>query len=113
LALLTNGNGVVQRRKVDRFGLTELFDVILIEGEVGFGKPDPRIYTRALGELMVAPAAAWMVGDNLEWDVAQPQRMGLLGVWVDVRGVGVPDSSAVRPHRIVRALSELRQLADP
>jgi putative hydrolase of the HAD superfamily len=109
LALLTNGSGAAQRVKISRFGLDDLFDSVLIEGELGFGKPDHRIYALALRELMIAAADAWMVGDNLEWDVAQPQRMGLVGIWVDARGAGLPETAIVRPDRIVRTLSELRQ----
>ena len=110
LALLTNGNGVIQRRKVSRFGLEDLFDLILIEGEVGFGKPDPRIYRQALEGLGVTPAETWMVGDNLEWDVFQPQRMGIFGIWVDMQGRGLPEGHDVQPNRIVRRLAELCQL---
>ena len=44
LALLTNGSAQMQRSKIDRFALAGHFDTILIEGEVGFGKPDPRVY---------------------------------------------------------------------
>ena len=109
LALLTNGGGVAQRTKVARFRLVELFDVILIEGELGYGKPDTRMYRLALDELEVAPTGAWMVGDKLEWDVAAPQRLGIFGVWVDIRGVGLPSVHSVRPNRIVRRLSELRE----
>ena len=76
---------------------------------MGFGKPDHRVYAMALRALMVAAADAWMVGDNLEWDVAQPQRMGLFGIWVDAQGAGLPETAIVRPDRIVRTLSELRQ----
>jgi putative hydrolase of the HAD superfamily len=53
-----------------------------------------------------------MIGDHLEWDVAQPQRMGLRGIWIDSRGRGLPDAPAVQPYRIVRQLSDLRSL-DP
>jgi putative hydrolase of the HAD superfamily len=107
LALLTNGASEAQRRKIARFGLTDLFDVILVEGEVGFGKPDERIYRLALQRVNVEPGHAWMVGDNLEWDVAAPQKLGLFTVWIDVKGEGLPASSDVRPNRIVRTLSEL------
>jgi putative hydrolase of the HAD superfamily len=109
LALLTNGNGAAQRSKIDRFRLAEFFDVILIEGELGFGKPDARVYGLALDGLGIGPNDAWMVGDNLEWDVAGPQRLGILGIWVDVRGAGLPTDHAVRPNRIVRRLAELRE----
>jgi putative hydrolase of the HAD superfamily len=108
LALLTNGGAQAQRGKITRFDLAPLFDAILIEGELGFGKPDPRVYTTALDALGVPPAEAWMVGDNLEWDVAEPQRQGILGIWVDVRGAGLPSGQTVRPDRIIRRLSELR-----
>jgi putative hydrolase of the HAD superfamily len=109
LALLTNGSADAQRSKINRFNLADLFDVILIEGELGFGKPDPRVYVRALDAVGVAACDAWMVGDNLEWDVAQPQRQGIAGIWVDVRGKGLPSGHAVRPNRIIRRLSDLRE----
>jgi putative hydrolase of the HAD superfamily len=108
LALLTNGAGGAQRRKIERFDLAELFDCILVEGEVGFGKPDERIYRRALQELAVDPAEAWMVGDHLEFDVAAPQQLGLFTVWIDVHGSSVPPGRDVRPDLIIRTLSELR-----
>ena len=112
LALLTNGAGEAQRRKIVRFALTDLFDAILVEGEVGFGKPDERVYERALSVLDVKPSDAWMVGDNLEWDVAAPQRLGLAGIWIDARGRGLPQHSSVRPDHIIRSLSELRSLIE-
>jgi putative hydrolase of the HAD superfamily len=108
LALLTNGAADAQRRKISRFGLASLFDVILVEGEVGFGKPDERIYRLALRELNVDPQNAWMVGDNLEWDVAAPQKLGLFTVWIDRHGKGLPAERGIRPDRIMKALSELR-----
>ena len=110
LALLTNGAAVAQRKKISRFELADLFDAILVEGELGFGKPDTRVYLRALDALGVKPADAWMVGDSLECDVAGPQRLGMIAVWIDTRGRGVPEQSAVRPDHIVRSLAELRSL---
>jgi len=112
LALLTNGGSKGQRRKIDRFGLAGLFDAILIEGEVGFGKPDPRIYAQALAALDVPATEAWMVGDNLEWDVAGPQREGIAGIWIDARGRGVPPEHTVRPDRIIARLADLRDALD-
>jgi putative hydrolase of the HAD superfamily len=112
LALLTNGAAAMQREKIARFRLEPLFDLILIEGELGFGKPDERIYLRALRELAIAPGHTWMIGDNLEWDVEQPQKLGITGIWVDRAGTGVPASHAVRPDLIVRNLGDLREHCD-
>ncbi len=109
LALLTNGSAVSQRGKVEKFRLAELFDLILIEGELGYGKPDTRVYRLALDRLGSEPADTWMAGDNLEWDVAAPQRLGIFGIWIDVHGTGLASGHSVCPDRIVRSLSELRQ----
>jgi putative hydrolase of the HAD superfamily len=109
LALLTNGSAEAQREKIDRFDLARRFDHVLIEGELGYGKPDARVYELALARLRVRPDQAWMVGDHLEWDVAAPQRLGVIGIWIDLRGNGVPDGQAVRPDRIIRRLSDLRE----
>jgi putative hydrolase of the HAD superfamily len=108
LALVTNGGAATQQRKIARFGLADLFDAILIEGELGYGKPEPRIYEQALAALAAKPANAWMIGDHLEWDVAQPQELGLRAIWIDVRGRGLPSAAPVRPYRVVRQLSDLR-----
>jgi putative hydrolase of the HAD superfamily len=109
LALVTNGAAAMQREKIARFRLAPWFDVILVEGELGFGKPDERIYQMALTGLAAAPRDTWMIGDNLEWDVEQPQKLGITGIWVDRAGAGVPASSAVRPDVVVRRLAELRE----
>jgi putative hydrolase of the HAD superfamily len=107
LALITNGGADTQRAKIARFGLAPWFDHIQIEGEVGFGKPEERAYRHAMAMLGAAPHETWIVGDNLEWEVAAPQRLGLTGVWVDGYGRGLPEGSAVQPDRIIRSLTEL------
>ncbi len=107
LALVTNGSGETQRAKLARFRLEPHFHHIQIEGEHGFGKPEERAYRHALARLGVEAAEAWMVGDNLEWEVAAPQRIGIYSVWHDHGGNGLPAGSAVRPDRIIRSLAEL------
>jgi putative hydrolase of the HAD superfamily len=107
LALLTNGTSADQRRKIERHGLDRLFECILIEGELGYGKPDERVYRQALRRMELAPEDVWMVGDNLVWDVGAPQALGISAIWVDRAGAGVPAGSAVRPDRVIRTIAEL------
>ncbi len=105
--MLSNGKGETQRDKVVRFGLEPLFDCIILEGEFGIGKPDRRVFDHALSELNVKPSDAWMVGDNLQWEVAAPQALGIKGIWVDWKGTGLPADTGVVPDRIVRSIAEL------
>ena len=107
LGLLTNGTGADQRRKIERFDLARHFDYIQIEGVFGCGKPEPRVYVAALDRLGASADSSWMVGDNLEWDVGAPQRLGLNGIWLDRARAGLPAGSTVQPYRIIHALSEL------
>jgi putative hydrolase of the HAD superfamily len=107
LALVTNGDRTQQRRKVEQHDLARFFDVILIEGEFGTGKPDESVYRHVLDTLGARPSEAWMVGDNLEWDVTAPQRLGLRGAWVDATGRGLPALGDVRPDLILRAFTEI------
>lgn len=107
LALITNGATQPQRAKVERFDLTHRFHHIQIEGEHGFGKPEERAYRHALSVLGVEPHETWMVGDNLEWEVIAPQRLGIHAIWHDSLGDGLPAGTEARPDRIIRSLREL------
>ncbi len=109
MALVTNGGAKPQREKIRRFNLEPFFDAILIEGECGYGKPDIRIYRDALHLLNATPKDAWMVGDNLEWEVAVPQKLGIYCIWYDARGTGLPEDGEIRPDRTIRSLPELLQ----
>jgi putative hydrolase of the HAD superfamily len=107
LALVTNGAAEPQRAKVARFDLARRFDHVQIEGEAGFGKPEPQAYLHAMQALGVGPQETWMVGDNLEWEVAAPQRLGIYAIWHDHLGTGLPADTPVRPDRIIRSIAEL------
>jgi len=107
LALVTNGAADTQRAKVERFELAHRFDHIQIEGEHGFGKPEERAYHHAMAALGVTARDTWMIGDNLEWEVEVPQRLGIYAIWIDAHGDGLPEGSTVKPDRIIRSLSEL------
>ena len=107
LALVTNGAADTQRAKIERFALAHRFDHIQIEGENGFGKPEERAYLHAMAALGVTASDTWMVGDNLEWEVEVPQRLGIYAIWLDAHNVGLPAGSTIRPDRIIRSLAEL------
>ena len=109
MGLVTNGDARQQRDKIERHGLARFFDVIVIEGEFGAGKPDEIVYRHALDRLAARAADAIMIGDHLEFDVGGSQRLGIRGIWLDRAGEGLPAECAVTPHRIIRGLHELHE----
>jgi putative hydrolase of the HAD superfamily len=103
LAMITNGLSDVQRVKVERTGIGPLFEMIVVSGELGFGKPHPEIYHHTLRALRIAPEEAIMVGDNIRRDVGGSQAVGMRGVWI---GQGTPPHG-VQPDITIRTLAEL------
>jgi putative hydrolase of the HAD superfamily len=105
LAVITNGASSVQRDKLSKSRLEPYFEAVFVSGELGVGKPDPRIFTIALRELDILPERAVMVGDSLESDVGGSQRSGIKGVWVNRSGRdGDP---AIKPDAEIASLAEL------
>lgn len=112
LALLTNGDAEVQRKRVHRFGLESYFPVCLIEGELGYGKPDPRVFRMALDRLGTTARRAWMVGDLLEADVKGAKGLGIFTIWCDYAKAGLPADPPAVPDRTINDISELLNLVE-
>jgi len=69
------------RRTVEGLGLAQYFDAVISSAQVGYEKGHPEIFRialRALGITELDPEApVWMVGDNVEADIAAAGRLGL------------------------------------
>jgi epoxide hydrolase-like predicted phosphatase len=60
-------------------GLSELFDAVVVSGEVGFGKPDPGIFLLTARRLDLHPQACVFV-DDLAANVRAAAAVGMVGV---------------------------------
>lgn len=107
MAVVTNGASVIQREKLERFGITEYFEKLFIDTEVGYSKPDKEIFRYALEQLGLKPEEVWMVGDNLVWDIWGPQQLGIYAVWNDYRNQGLPDNSKIVPDLVIHSIYEM------
>ena len=109
LAIITNGAADFQRDKVRVLDLERRFDVVIVSGEVGIAKPDAAIFALAMERLGVGPEGVWHVGDNLGTDVAGAKAAGIGAVWLNRRGLPLPDG-ALRPDLEVSTLADLHSL---
>jgi len=64
IACLSNGSHEWTLQVITDHGLRELFDDIVLSGDVGIVKPDPKIYEYALKKLGISPAEAIFVDDR-------------------------------------------------
>ena len=110
LGLVTNGDQMLQYEKIDRFGLRELFDDILVEGEFGAGKPEQQVFYHVLNELGCAACEAWIVGDNLAFDIAPAKQLGIQAIWHDHRRSGLPATAVVEPDCTVDDIAAIYRL---
>jgi putative hydrolase of the HAD superfamily len=64
-------------RDLEDFGVADRLDVAVFSSEVGWRKPHPAIFERALEALAVAPERALFVGDKLAIDIAGASALGM------------------------------------
>jgi len=107
LGMVTNGAGPIQRAKIRRFDLERYFQIIVVEGEFGVGKPDPAPFQQALNVLGSMPDETWMIGNDLVNDIAPAMALGISTVWVDWDQRGLPSDTPVQPNRIVSKIADL------
>ncbi len=107
LGLITNGAPDLQWMKIKAGRLDEFFDVIVVAGDFGIGKPDRRIFERALSLLGVGGESAMMVGDNLKSDVEGAQAVGMRTAWLNRQDE--PRDNYIMPDCEIKNLFDLRQ----
>lgn len=108
--IITNGDLAFQTAKIERVGLAGRVEHVITSGELGYAKPDARIFEHACELFGVAPSAAAYVGDRLRTDAIGASAAGLTGVWLDRLGTGSANELAaarVSGVPVIRTLAEL------
>jgi putative hydrolase of the HAD superfamily len=108
LAVLTNGAPIVQRWKLAATGLADWFDTVVVAGDIGACKPDPRLFDHALRCLNAQPQHTTMIGDSLDRDIAGAKAAGLHTVWLN--RTAKTNDSHIRPHATITTLADLPAL---
>jgi len=94
---------------VDKFGIREYFDFILVSADCGYRKPHPRIFELALSHWGYLPDETAMVGDRLDADVGGARPLGIYTIWIK-RRVKDSDPHPAFPNATVQTLSEIPPL---
>lgn len=110
---------------LDKFGLTEFFDVILISGEINKRKPSPEVFKKALKILNVDASRAVFVGDSPSVDINGAKNAGIRAILIKkqvtkriadlnpnrimsiLRGVLLKRADNAPPDIIVKSLRDL------
>lgn len=79
--------------------IASFFDAIVASSQVGYAKPDPRIFAVALERVGVRPQDALHVGDSEGLDVKGAQAAGLRAILIDRGGVASNPNDRIRDLR--------------
>jgi putative hydrolase of the HAD superfamily len=83
LGIISNGDSVQQRMKLERTGIVNHFSMTLISGDIGIPKPKKEIFEEALKRLDVNASEAIYVGDDPIKDVEGALSAGIFPVLID------------------------------
>ena len=97
--------GSIIREHLEDHELLHYFTSTVFSDEVGYCKPDPKAFEKALNELKARPEEAIHVGDLLRTDVAGAKEIGMKAVWVS--DTGDYPRGEYSPDFVIKRLPEL------
>ena len=103
--------GKVIRRVLDNYGLLQHFTCAVFSDEVGFPKPHPQMFCRAIRALGEQAEATVHVGDLLRTDIVGARSMRMKTVWFK-RNNKPKDATNVAPDYTIMDLGELLPLLE-
>ena len=104
LVALTNGNA-----NLNQIGIDHLFVGILSSGELGYSKPDPRMFMAACEHFQLPPHAVCHIGDDPLLDIAGASEIGMRTVWVNRKAQAYP-ADMPKPDAEIQSLAELENV---
>lgn len=115
LALVADGPAATFVNVLTQHGLYARFAAYAISGELGYAKPDRRIFAHALDQLGIRPeqyGRVLMLGNNLARDVKGANELGMISVWLDwgPRRPKLPADESEVPDYIIRQPLELLEV---
>lgn len=91
---------------LEKFGISDFFEHIVISEEVGWRKPHRKIFEFALAKLGESPSDAIFIGDNPEADVMGSSSCGIDSVWIKRKEQFTP----VEPKFTIKDLRDLKEI---
>lgn len=86
--------------------LLSLFDTIVLSGDLGFCKPDERVFLKALADLNFSATEVIHVGDEAIADIWGAGRIGMRTIWLNPKNIPYPQDR-YEPSLTLSHLEEL------
>ncbi len=106
MAAVSDGQSLWERAELRATGLNGYFDPVIISGELGFRKPDSRIFELALSLMGLRPDEALFIGNDMYRDVLGAHKCGMKTIFFQ-SNQGERRSRGVEPDYIIYRFDEL------
>lgn len=80
VGVITNGPSYLQNHKMDTSGLRPYCDIVVVSGDVGIHKPDPRLFVHVADRVGLAPEECVYVGDHPVNDIQGALAAGMKAI---------------------------------
>jgi putative hydrolase of the HAD superfamily len=101
--IVSNGQRVFSEIELRYLRLHQHFNTIVFSSDVGFKKPDPRIFQIALDNLQLKPDEVMFIGDSFESDILGAQKVGMKTSYIR-EAWNLPDRS-YQPYMFGKGIS--------
>ncbi len=104
---ITNGLEKVQKSRIALSGIGRFFESVIISEEVGYAKPDPRIFYHLIHEMgLSGPEGILMIGDGLTSDIQGGINAKIDTCWVNPENF---QSNGLEPTFVISRIDELAE----
>ncbi len=104
LGVTSNGTGELQRMKLEKLGIKDFFDSIIIASEVGYSKPEEEFFTEVKKSLPKAERF-FIVSHLPKTDIIGGKSAGLKPIWLN-------ESNTDESFEIAVVIEDLRDLPE-
>jgi len=106
LAVVSDAQSAFAVPELRAVGLHEYFDPVIISGDYGYRKPDPRLFRKALDRLQVPPAQAIFIGNDCYRDIFGARQLGMKTILFR-HDQDMPSPNETQPDYLIREFTEL------
>ena len=80
--IISNGSSRQQKAKIQKTGIGNFFDTIVVSEDIGVAKPHPGIFWTACRRAGAWPQQCYHVGDRLDHDALASRAAGMRSFWL-------------------------------
>lgn len=111
MAVVSDAQSAYAVPELRAVGLLQYFNPIIVSGDHGYRKPDPRLFQKALDVLQVRPEQALFFGNDLFHDIFGAQQVGMKAIFVSYNQ-GNTSPQTITPDYTICRFAELHQAID-